>query len=172
MSTNLNGKEIAGKIRRKFPADVKVQKERRLWVEISKAKLPGLCRYVKGLGFEHLSAISVTDLLKAGKYVIAYHLWSYNDKMALTIKTEISRKDPVINSVVTIWGKSAQIHERESHELFGVKFTGNSDLSELFLENWKGPPPFRRDFDWRGYVRKEYYDRENEREKGYWEADA
>ncbi len=172
MSTNISGKEMAGKIRRKFSADVRVQKERRIWVETTKAKLPSLCKHVKGLGFDHLSAISVTDILKEGKYVIAYHLWSYDDKMALTIKTKISRKDPVIDSVGTIWGKNAQIHERESHELFGVKFTGNPDLSELFLENWKGPPPFRRDFDWKAYVRKEHYDKENEREKVYWEEEA
>jgi NADH-quinone oxidoreductase subunit C len=172
MRSDLREKELANKINYKSGAKVRVQRDRRLWTEITSTKLLEMCRNVKGLGFDHLSAISVTDLLKEGKYVIAYHLWSYHDRVALTIKTEISRKDPVIGSVVTIWGKSAQIHERESHEMFGVKFTGNPDLSELFLENWKGLPPFRRDFEWRAYVRKEHYHRENDRERGYWEADA
>jgi NADH-quinone oxidoreductase subunit C len=171
MSINLS-REVRGKIKGEFRADVRVQRERMLWTETTKLKLLDMCRYAKELGFDHLSAISVTDLLKEGKYGIAYHLWSYRDKMALTIKTKISRKTPVISSVVTIWGKSAQIHERESHEMFGVKFTGNPDLSELFLEGWKGPPPFRRDFDWREYVRNEHYDRGNERERAYLEGES
>jgi NADH-quinone oxidoreductase subunit C len=172
MSVNLRVKEIAGKINRKFGAKVRVQRERRLWIKITKANLVDSCEYVKRLGFGHLSAISVTDLFKAGDYEIAYHLWSYRDKMALTIKTKIKRENPVIDSVAPVWGKNAQIHERESHELFGVKFSGNPDLSELFLEDWHGPPPFRRDFDWKAYVKTRYYDKENEREKGYWEVMA
>ena len=53
--------------------------------------------------------------------------------------------------------------------MFGVKFEGNDDLSPLFLEDWLGPPPFRKDFDWRKYVREKYYDKKNERENIYFE---
>ena len=117
----------------------------------------------------HLSAISVTDWVEKGKYELTYHLWSYEDKMLVTVKTKIDRDRPVIDSVAPIWKENAQIHERELHELFGVDFKGNSDLSPLFLEDWSGPPPFKKDFDWREYVRKEFYDRENERERVYYE---
>jgi len=55
------------------------------------------------------------------------------------------------------------------HELFGVEFEGNQDLAPLFLEDWDGPPPFRKDFDWRDYVREREYDKENERERAYWD---
>ena len=68
-----------------------------------------------------------------------------------------------------VWYENAQIHEREIHELFGVKFEGNQDLSPLFLENWEGPDPFRKDFNWREYVRDKFYDKKNEREKVYYD---
>ncbi len=55
-------------------------------------------------------------------------------------------------SVSDIW-KNAGMHEREVHELFGIKFIGNPCLEPLLTE-WEGPPPFRKDFDWREYKRK------------------
>ena len=128
-----------------------------------------LCSYSREIGFEHLSSISVTDWLDDGKYEITYHLWSYTDKILITLKTKIDRKNPSIASVDSIWGGSAQIHERELHEFFGVIFEGNDDLSPLFLEDWDGLPPFRKDFNWREYVKDEYYDKQNEREKSYWD---
>ena len=161
--------EILKDIGSKFDVKGKIQRERRIWISIDKDKLIELCNWLKRQGFEHLSAISVTDWVKEGKFETTYHLWSYKDKILLTLKTKVDRKKPVIKSVTSIWEESAQIHERELHELFGVKFEGNPDLSPLFLEDWAGLPPFRKDFDWREYVRAEYYNKENEREKVYYD---
>jgi len=169
--TETPGKEdkLIEKISSKFKIEGKVQRERRIWVATDKESLIALCNFAKGLGFEHLSAISVTDWPEEGTFELTYHLWSYLEKILLTIKTKIDRANPVIDSVVPIWNESAQIHERELHELFGVEFKGNEDLAPLFLEDWGGPPPFRKDFNWRDYVREREYDKANEREKAYWE---
>ena len=153
----------------KFDVEGKIQRERRIWISIDNKELIKICGWLKNQGFEHLSAISVTDWVKEGRFEVTYHLWSYKDKILLTLKTEIDREKPVIESVTSIWKENAQIHERELHELFGVKFKGNSDLSPLFLEDWHASPPFRKDFDWREYVGKEYYDKENEREAVYYD---
>lgn len=158
---------IMENIKSRFKVEGRIQRERRLWVEVDREDLMGLCNYVREIGFDHLSAVSVTDWIKEGKYAVTYHLWSYNDKILLTIKTKIDREKPSVTSVTSIWGENAQIHERELHELFGVKFEGNKDLAPLFLEDWDGQPPFRKDFNWREYVRDEYYDEQNEREKVY-----
>jgi len=161
--------EILKDIGSKFDVKGKIQRERRIWISIDKDKLIELCNWLKRQGFEHLSAISVTDWVKEGKFETTYHLWSYKDKILLTLKTKVDRKKPVIKSVTSIWENSAQIHERELHELFGVEFEGNPDLSPLFLEGWQGPPPFKKDFDWREYVREEFYNKENEREVVYFD---
>jgi NADH-quinone oxidoreductase subunit C len=153
----------------KFKVVGKVQRERRVWVTIDKNNLIALCDFVKELGFEHLSAISVTDWPEEGTFELTYHLWSYSKKILLTVKTKLNRANAIVDSVVPIWKENAQIHERELHELFGVKFEGNEDLTPLFLEDWDGPPPFRKDFDWRKYVRQECYDQTNERERAYYD---
>lgn len=161
-------KALVEKINRRFRVKGKAERKR-IWIKIRKENMIDLCWYLKKHGFEHLSAISVTDFIKREKFEIAYIVWSYHDKIAIIVKSEIERGIPVIPSVTEIWNESAQIHERELHELFGVEFKGNPDLSELFLENWKGPPPFRKDFNWREYVRKRYYNKQDEKEKVYME---
>ena len=153
----------------KFKTDGSIQRERRIWVSIDVNKLIEIGEWLKEKGFVHLSAISATDWLDKGIFELTYHLWSYDDKMLVTLKTRINRNKPVIGSVSSIWKESAQIHERELHELFGVKFKGNKDLLPLFLEDWEGPAPFKKDFNWRKYVADEFYDKENERERIYYD---
>ncbi|HEC87635.1 MAG TPA: NADH-quinone oxidoreductase subunit C [Thermoplasmatales archaeon] len=162
-------KEIIDKIEKKFEVEGSIQRERRVIVKIAPDKLVELCKFIKDLGLEHLSSLSVTDWSKRGIYELTYHAWSYKDKILITIETEINGDKPEIESVYPVWGESAQIHEREMHELFGVEYKGNPDLSPLFLEEWHEKPPFRKDFDWREYVRKNFYDKENERERVYFE---
>lgn len=162
-------KDILETIRQKFDVKGEIKRNQRIWVSVDEKILVKLCKWVKEQGFVHLSAISVTDWLDEGKYEIVYAAWSYKDKILLGIKTKIERDNPRIDSVVPIWMESAQIHERELHELFGVVFEGNPDLTPLFLEDWNGPPPFRKDFNWREYVRQEYYDKENVRERVYFD---
>jgi len=161
--------EILQSLKTKFGVEGEVQRIRRVWVSIGKEQLPEVSGWIKEQGFEHLSSISVTDWVEDGSYELTYHLWSPRDKVVVTLRTRISREDPSIASVMPVWDRSAWIHERELHEMFGVKFEGNPDLAPLFLEDWEGPPPFRKDFDWREYTREKYYNPENEREHVYFE---
>ena len=162
--------KIIRKINSKFKVEVSMQRKRRVWVSVSKKDLVEISNFIKGIGFKHLSAISVTDLIKEKNYELTYHVWSYQDNTLLTIKTRINRDKPIIDSVVSIWEDNAQIHERELHELFGVEFKNNPNLTPLFLEDWNNTPPFRKDFNWRDYVRDEFYNKENKREEPYWDA--
>ena len=161
--------ELLDEMESKLEVDGRIQRAQRIWVSTDKNKLTKTLNWLKDRGFVHLSAISVTDWLEEGKYELTYHLWSYDDEILVTVKTKIDRESPAIDSVTPIWNESAQIHERELHELFGVKFKGNPDLSPLFLEDWDELPPFRKDFDWREYVREKFYDKKNEREKVYYD---
>jgi NADH-quinone oxidoreductase subunit C len=165
----MNEKRLAEKIGRKTGTKVDIAGKRRMSVSTDSRSLRDFCAYAKELGFGHLSTVSVTDFIDDGEYEILYFLWSYQDDLALTLRTRIKRKKPAIDSVSGIW-EEAQIHERELHELFGVEFRGNPDLSGLFLEDWKHTPPFRKDFDWREYVRRKYYRNEG-REKSYFEVE-
>ncbi len=162
-------KTILEKIKRKFGREGTIQRAHRIWISIDKEELLDWAKWLKQEGFIHLSAISVSDWLEEKKYKIAYLLWSFKDNILFVLTTKIDRENPIIDSIIPLWGNNAQAHERENWEFFGINFKGNHNLIPLFTENWQGAPPFRKDFNWQEYVRDNYYSKENKRERGYYE---
>lgn len=107
------------------------------------------------LGFAHLSNIACLDWIGENEFEIMYNLWSYIHKVHLTCKVRTDRTKPEVNTVLALWPQ-AQVYEQEIHEFFGVAFTGNPDLSPLFLHNWRDIPPLRKNFDSEEYSGKAY----------------
>ena len=110
---------------------------------------------MKSLGFEHLSNITCVDWIEQTRFDVTYNLWSYRHKVHAVVKAQVRRDNPEMPTLMNVWPQ-AQVYEREVHEMFGVRFIGNPDLSPLFLHNWKDMPPLRKDFDTEKYARKAY----------------
>lgn len=110
---------------------------------------------LKAQGFEHLSAISCTDWLEQGELELVYHLWSYQDKVHAMLKTRIPRDKLQTVTAIPVF-QHAQTYEREIHEMYGVHFEGNPRLIPFLLDHWEGPPPMRRDFNMRDYVKEKF----------------
>ena len=54
--------------------------------------------------------------------------------------TEVPKDDPVIESITELFG-GAEWHERETHDMFGIDFAGNPNLSPIYLpEGFIGHP--------------------------------
>ena len=69
-----------------------------------------------------------------------YILFSIKRDHKLIVKTKLDSENPVINTVTHLW-QAAAWYERETHDLFGVVFTGNDDLAPLLLyEGFEGYP--------------------------------
>ena len=78
-------------------------------------------------------------------FYVVYHLTSMRHKHTLVVKAKISdRVDPKIQSVADIW-KTAEMHELEIFDLFGIKFTNHPNLRRLFLDDTWGFP-LRKDY--------------------------
>ncbi len=110
---------------------------------------------LKSSGFEHLSNITCVDWIDENRMDVTYNLWSYTHRLHAVIKAQTHRDAPEVSTALDIWPQ-AQVYEREIHEMFGVEFTGNPDLSPLFLHNWRDIPPLRKDFDTEEYSRRAY----------------
>lgn len=78
---------------------------------------------------------------------MVYHLTSSKDRtINIVIKANLDRTQPIIETVSDIW-RTAEFHEREVFEMFGVEFTNHPDLRKLILEeDFKGFP-LRKDFE-------------------------
>ena len=78
---------------------------------------------------------------------MVYHLTSSKDRTVnIVIKSNIDRTDPKIETVCDIW-RTAEFHEREVFEMFGVHFINHPDLRKLILEDDFKGYPLRKDFE-------------------------
>ncbi len=95
--------------------------------------------------FDYLFCVTCVDWKTHLSMV--YHLESKLHKQIIVVKAKIEdRVDPKIESVSSIW-KTAEFHEREAYDLFGVKFIHHPDLRRLFLtDDWVGWP-LRKDYE-------------------------
>lgn len=101
-------------------------------------------RYRKGLDMNFLFCLTCIDWKT--HLTMVYHLTSTIHRHTLVLKSNLDRTDPVIQTVSDIW-RTADFHEREVYDLFGVKFQGHPDLRRIFLtDDWKGFP-LRKDYE-------------------------
>ena len=149
--------KIAEAIRNTFhTAQVRVVRERRVEVKLRADLLPPLASNLKYYhDFQHLSHVSCVDWLEENEFELVYLLWSYTHKIVVAIKIRIPRDNPKFVTIRPLW-RHAETYEREIHEMFGIHFEGNSNLTPFLLEDWDEIPPMRRDFDTRKYVEETY----------------
>ena len=112
------------------------------------------CEFLRSdpqLAFNFLSDLSCRDCFPAEpRFEVNYHLLSIPHKRRLRLKVRVNSADPVVESVTTVW-PTANWHEREVFDLFGVRFEGHTDLRRIVLpEDWEGYP-LRKDYPTEGY---------------------
>ncbi|MEO5648168.1 MAG: NADH-quinone oxidoreductase subunit C [Chitinophagaceae bacterium] len=77
---------------------------------------------------------------------MVYHFSSTIHRHTVVIKSKLDRENPEIETVSDTW-RTAEFHEREVYDLFGVKFLNHPDLRRLFMtDEWVGWP-LRKDYD-------------------------
>ena len=77
---------------------------------------------------------------------MVYHLRSMQTDETVVIKIQLDRDQPVVATVSDIW-RTAEFHEREVFEMFGVQFTEHPDLRKLILPDDFEGFPMRKDFE-------------------------
>ena len=77
---------------------------------------------------------------------MVYHLTSTEHRHTIVIKAKVERANPVIDTVSDIW-RTAEFHEREVFDLFGVQFDQHPDLRRLILTDDFEGYPLRKDFE-------------------------
>lgn len=94
--------------------------------------------------FDYLFCLSGVDWGTA--LGVVYHLESttHRHQLVVKVKTE-DRENPNFDTVYDIW-RTAEFHEREVFDFFGILFTNHPNLKRLFLtEDWDGFP-LRKDY--------------------------
>jgi NADH-quinone oxidoreductase subunit C len=84
------------------------------------------------------------------RFEVNYHLFSTTKHHRWRLKVVLNEDNVHVDSVTGVW-RTANWHERETYDLFGVIFDGHPDLRRILLpEDWQGYA-LRKDFPLRGY---------------------
>jgi NADH-quinone oxidoreductase subunit C len=118
-----------------------------LTLEIAPDRIVGVCRHLKEqCEFVRLSTVTGVDRYPAEpRFEVVYHLHSLARNQRLRLKCRLPGENPEIDSVTAVW-RSANWFERETFDLFGVRFRNHPNLSRIMLpEDWEGHP-LRKDY--------------------------
>jgi NADH/F420H2 dehydrogenase subunit C len=104
-----------------------------LSLEIDRTHLVAVCRFLRDqLGFDLLSCISGVDMLDHLETV--YHLRSLTRGQLLQLKVRLDKEQPEVESVVSVW-PTANWLERETYDMYGIRFVGHPDLRRMLLDD-------------------------------------
>jgi len=96
--------------------------------------------------FMYLIDLTAVDYYpKEPRFEVVYHLWCHRENRFLRVKSLALGDPPSIPSVVGLWS-TANWHERECYDMFGIFFEGHPDLRRILL--WEGFDgyPLRKDY--------------------------
>jgi len=125
---------------------------------VVKDRLPSIAEFLwrnEKTYFDYLSCITAIDNPKTDTIEVVYNFYSIPYNHHLTLRVDTPRGDeqnlPRVPTLSTIF-KTANWHEREAFDLFGIVFEGHPDLRRILLPaDWEGYP-LRKD-----YKEQEYY---------------
>lgn len=102
-------------------------------------------RNEESLLFNYLFCLTCIDFKT--HLTMVYHLSSTTYRHNMVVKIKLDTKKPEVETVSNIW-RTAEFHEREVYEMFGVQFINHPDLRLLILpDGWEGKNPLRKDFE-------------------------
>jgi len=97
------------------------------------------------LSFNLLSDLCGIDMnTKENRFGVIYNLYSLKNKHRIRLKIFASEGDKV-PSVTSVW-KTANWHERETYDMFGIIFDGHPDLRRMYMPEEYEYHPLRKDF--------------------------
>ena len=93
---------------------------------------------------------------RANRFDVVYHLLSPRRNLRLRVKVATDEATPV-PSIEEVF-PAAGWFEREAYDLFGILFSGHSDLRRILTDYGFRGHPLRKDFPMTGYVEVRYDD--------------
>lgn len=142
---------IVQKLKGEFPASIQGTDEFRgdLTAQVKREDIVKVCRFLKDdyeLSFDMLIDLLGVDMYRPeGRFEVVYVLYSLKNKKYLRLKVLVDEEDPVVDTLGTVWS-GAGWHERETYDMFGIKFAGHPDLRRMYMPDEFEYFPLRKDF--------------------------
>jgi len=154
---NTENNNIVKKVKKKFPkavSDAKIYRDE-LTICIEKDSISVVAKYLRDnseLAFDFLSdlcGVDKTRLDNSNSFEVVYHLYSLKRNHRVRLKVQIPASKPTISTVTNVW-KTANWHEREAYDMFGIVFEGHPSLERILTPDGFEGHPLRKDYPLRG----------------------
>ncbi len=143
--------KIESKLRNKFLQAILEVSEFRgdLTFLVDKNSIVEICKFLRDdeeLSFDLLVDLCGVDRAKRkDRFEVVYHLVSLKNKFRLRLKTRVDEKDCEVESVTSVY-PTANWHERETYDMFGIIFKNHPDLRRMYMPEEFEYYPLRKDF--------------------------
>ncbi len=146
--TALGPERVEERLQARFP-DATIRRQigpavRDFTLIVAADRLVEMCTFLRDdpeLDFAMLSWVGGADYLpRHPRFEVVYSLLSLTRHLRVHLKVEVPEDHPQVPSVTGVW-PTANWHERETYDFYGIEFTGHPDLTRILLpEDWVGWP--------------------------------
>jgi NADH-quinone oxidoreductase subunit C len=144
----LAAERVEQRLRERFP-DIPFRRQtgeavRDLTLFLPAARIVEVCTFLRDdpeMDFAMLSWVGGADYLpRSPRFEVIYHLLSLSHECRFVLKVELTDEQPKLPTVVGVW-PTADWHERETYDFYGIVFEGHPDLTRILLpDEWVGWP--------------------------------
>jgi NADH-quinone oxidoreductase subunit C len=92
-----------------------------------------------------LDAVTGVDWLAQGQMEVVYDYFHPTEPLRVVVRTRVPREAPELPSIAPVF-PGANWHERETHDFFGIRFTGHPNLKPFLLPEDANFHPLRKDY--------------------------
>ena len=127
-----------------------IPEERRdqLSLNVKPEHIAAVCHVLRDeFSFERRSGLTAVDYwpVLTPRFHIVYQLHSLSQAARLELRVPVNEADPCVHTIEHIY-PNAYWHERETWDMFGIRFEGHSDLRRILCpDDWEGYP-LRKDY--------------------------
>ena len=138
--------EAQDAFRARFPDAALQAPDPALRATVGPETLHGHLQYLHDqLHFDYMVFVTAVDWPEQARLELVYRLFSYNSKSAVSLRVMLPRDLAKVDSVADIY-RTAEWHERETAEMFGIEFVGHPDPRKILLPDEIDGHPLRKDF--------------------------
>lgn len=113
------------------------------YIRLAAPAMHAVAAYVQqepDLQFDSLMCLSGVDYGPKKHLEVVYNLFSTVKRHKITLKIEVPRQHGTVPTVCDLW-HTAEWHEREAYDLYGMRFEQHPDLRRILLpDDWEGYP--------------------------------
>ena len=150
MGTALSPDELGSRLRARFGQDVQdlVEQHGHAVATVTAERYRDICRFLRDepeIACEYCDFTAGVDFGPEDGFEVVTHLFSIRHHHNVRLKVKLPHDDPVCPTVSDLF-PTADWHERETREMFGIRFEGHPKPVKLLLSEPFEGNPLRKDF--------------------------